>query len=176
MKKTSAIFLTAIITIISLFLSIFYWPFSAIEAPTVFLFSNFIIFSILTACSLVSFYRTATKRKNKARITLNFFLSLLIVPCAFSIAINGLNVSIFNWLHGGKAMINRSEIKSKEVCGYELKNDSVLFKSSAFIKNGDEYYVTVFCPGILYKSDDVVIDKALVEAFIEGRKNRGINE
>ncbi len=179
MKKSLAIFFTVIIAIISLFLSIFYWKFSAesIDAETWFMFLSSFISLVLIIGSFVSFYKTA-RNKNNVRTAFNFVLSILIVSVFFSLGMHLLNEAIFNSLHSGRGFINQSAINSPIICGQarDVNGDLLKISTNFHTKKNDLTYSTVLCPSIIYKTDQIIIDKGLVDAINENRKKEASHE
>ncbi len=167
--------LTVISVIIGLFLSKFYWTFSAetIDAPTWLMFASSFFSFVLILCSVISLYKTARSKKN-LRIALNFVLSTLIVSAFLTSGVSWLNSAIFNSLHSGRGFINQSEIKNPIICGHarDVHGDLLKISTNFHKKKDDLTYSTVLCPSIIYKTDQVIIDKGLVDAIEKNRQKR----
>jgi hypothetical protein len=168
MKKSIAILLTVIVVIVGVWLADSYWVFTgeSLNYATWQLLVGFFVFMLFAVSSLVSFYRTAIK-KHIARTIINLFLALLVFSFAFSASINMVNSAIFNMLHGGNNnMMGTSFMKSTTICGHALNKGDGLFRvSNAYTEENGQYFVVAFCPSIVYKTDQVMTDKSLMDAL-----------
>lgn len=105
-------------------------------------------------------------------------LSILIVSAFFSSGMRFLNSAIFNSLHSGRGFINQSAINSPMICGQarDVNGDLLKISTNFHTEKNGLTYSAVLCPSIIYKTDQIIINKGLVDALNENRKKEASHE
>lgn len=158
-QSLTALYPTALIAVVGIFLTMFYWSFNIyIGGATAFLFFSSVGMFFFSIATLVMFY-AAWKNKQGYRI-LNVILALVSFSYTLSGGIHVFNNALFSAQYGDGMVGNF--FKGKTVCGHVVGFEEYR-TANTFTEENGQHYIQVLCPSLFYKTDKIVVPQKLAD-------------